>query len=83
MEPAPQQRQSRPAEFDQLVVQALQPVERAELRVVEDDPPPVELGLKVREERTAGRRGNVGFGYGFVHGRVTVVMNDGPSALSS
>ena len=83
IEPAPQQRQSRPAEFDQLVVQALQPVEGAELRVVEDDPAPVELRLQVREQRTFACSRNVGFGDGFVHERAMMIMNEGSPTLSS
>jgi hypothetical protein len=83
MEPASQKRQPRPAEFDQLVVQALQPVEGAELRVVEHDPAPIQLGLEVREQRTASRDRKVGFGYGFVHERATMIMNEESPTLSS
>ena len=83
MEPASQQRQPRSAEFDQLVVQALQPVEGAQLRVVEDDPAPIEFGLEVREQRAISRRRNVGFRYGFVHERATMIMNEESQALSS
>ena len=83
MEPASQKRKPRPAEFDQLVVQALQPVEGAELRAVEDDTAPIELGPEVREQRTISRRRNVGFGYGFVHERATRIMNEESPTLSS
>jgi len=83
MEPAAQKRQPRPAKFDQLIVQALQPVEGAALRVVEDDPAAIELGPEVREQRAISRRRNVGFGYGFVHERATMIMNEESTALSS
>jgi hypothetical protein len=49
--------------------------------VVQDDPAPVELGLEVREQRTVARRQKTGFGYGFVHERAIVIMNEGPPAL--
>ena len=83
MEPPPKQRQSGAAKFDQLVVQALQPVEGAELRMIEDDPAPVELGLEVREQRTVAPRCNVGFGDRFVPEWATQIMNAAPPALSN